>query len=232
MSEPQEEEAMAQDLLGMNSTPLMLRVKKPVESITFSEMASVSRCPLQYCYLYALNIPVQPTTPVAQAKVLSSCINHFLERKSKQEDMKWEELESKFRSEWTKELGDQETDLEQNKATLESFFNNQAETTTEEGTFTIGKPFSFDFDGVRVGGSFERIDHSPKGDVLRLFTSSIEKGQKIPPKVRKQEKNNETLFNSWAFKKVFGAHPLKVVRETLDMSAGRLAPVTGKIGVD
>jgi DNA helicase-2/ATP-dependent DNA helicase PcrA len=138
--------------------------KGPIEeplSLSFYQVDDYLTCPLKYKYAHVLRIPLAPHHAIVYGAALHKAVQMFHQRHARGHVMSEAELEEVFESAWSNEgfvsREHEEARLESGRGALRRFRLAQLEPDAVIPTY-VEREFSFNLDGDRVRGRWDRVD--------------------------------------------------------------------------
>ncbi|MDP3955080.1 MAG: ATP-dependent DNA helicase [bacterium] len=133
----------------------------PINDLSFSQIETFNRCPLQYRYHYIQRIPVTPGTALTFGDTVHKTLLHFYERAKKGEKLAEKDLLEIYQKNWSSfgfSSKEHELKMKKNGGNMLKKFYKEAydpkhlpESLEQSFKIKIG-------DGIRIGGKIDRVD--------------------------------------------------------------------------
>jgi ATP-dependent DNA helicase UvrD/PcrA len=159
------------------ATPATRRSPNPDEplDLSFSRLETYAECPLRFKFAYRLRVPSIPHHSQSYGKSIHDAIEFVLRARMNGHSPTHAEIHAAFRQAWRSEgylsREHEERRFEAGLRTLERFAAEEAQSRVRPAQ--VEKEFTFDFEGDRVNGRFDRVDLEPVGATIIDYKTSL-----------------------------------------------------------
>jgi len=235
--------------------PVPRRDDEPV-TLSFYAIDDYLTCPLKYKFAHVLRVPLAPHHSIIYGAALHAAVAEFHKRHARGEIMSEDALVAAFESAWTSEgflsREHEEARLASGREALRRFREEQLRPGAVVPAY-VERDFSFQLDGDRVRGRFDRVDvtarrpdqlpvvedGAPAADVVSptlglapefvVVTDYKSSDVRDPAKARERAKNSLQLsIYAMAYEAMTGRLPDEVALHFLDTGLVGTAPVDRK----
>ncbi|HET7676382.1 MAG TPA: PD-(D/E)XK nuclease family protein, partial [Candidatus Limnocylindrales bacterium] len=200
-------------------------------TLSFSALDDYLGCPARYRLRHVLGVPVPPHHALAYGTALHAAVAAFGQQRQKGRTMSEQELLDVFASHWSPEgflsREHEEARFDAGREALRRFHAAQL---AEGAPVPAGveEGFSFELDGVRLRGRFDRVDETAAGVVITDFKSSDVRDP-LKAKARARDSLQLAIY-ALAHEAATGTLPAAVQLHFLDSGlVGRVAPEPARL---
>ncbi len=211
--------------------PVATARETPVESLTLAQIDDYLTCPQRYRYVHELRVPVMRHHAVVYGHALREAVRTYLATQVSGATLDRAQVHAVLRGAWSSEgfLTREHEDLRlaEGEAALDRFLD--AEATAPSHPASVGRQFAVRLGGVRVLGSWTRVDVTSSGAVeLHEYSSGDARGTEDA--VRRAREHRRLTLGALAWRAQEGAAPDRLVLHMLGNGMrGETAPVPERL---
>jgi len=135
--------------------------------LSYSQIESYIKCPLQYKYKYVLNIPTAPNNATSFGTTIHDTLNELHTRLVFDNEVSYEDLLEMYNKHWQplgyKDQDHRELQFEKGKELLKRYYDQNVPVKVKP--VALEKKFSIKIDGINFRGRIDRIDPIAEGGV-------------------------------------------------------------------
>ena len=192
----------------------------PPDAVTLAQVDDYLTCPQRYRYVHELRVPVMRHHAVVYGHALREAVRTYLAARVHGGTLDRAQAHAVLRGAWVSEgfLTREHEDLRlaQAEQTLDLFLD--GEESSPSSPAAVAKPFAVRVEGVRLLGSWTRVDVSPEGAVaLHEYSSGEARG---PEEIARRVREHRRLsLGALAWRASEGALPDRLVLHMLGSGA-------------